>query len=123
MFPVTLHGREVAIGDGSIVIAAITSCTNTSNPFVLLGAGLVANDIVGAGRLLLAGGDHQKVEELDRLLVPPDPGEEIAGLVQDREVPRVPVYKTLELLGRLREAALADQALRRLQDLAAIHRE
>lgn len=36
-------GREkFMLGDGSIVIAAITSCTNTSNPFLMIGAGLVA---------------------------------------------------------------------------------
>jgi len=38
----TIDGREVEIADGSIVVAAITSCTNTSNPSVMLGAGLVA---------------------------------------------------------------------------------
>ncbi len=36
------NGQKVEIGDGSIVIAAITSCTNTSNPSVMVGAGLVA---------------------------------------------------------------------------------
>ncbi|MEJ2539062.1 MAG: aconitate hydratase [Gemmatimonadota bacterium] len=36
------QGADVEIGDGSIVIAAITSCTNTSNPSVMVGAGLVA---------------------------------------------------------------------------------
>ena len=34
-----LNGAPMKIGDGSIVIAAITSCTNTSNPSVLIGAG------------------------------------------------------------------------------------
>ncbi len=38
----THDGQELEIGDGSIVIAAITSCTNTSNPSVMIGAGLVA---------------------------------------------------------------------------------
>lgn len=46
---VNLDGNEVKIGDGSIVIAAITSCTNTSNPSVLLGAGLVARKAVERG--------------------------------------------------------------------------
>ncbi|MDT8369306.1 MAG: aconitate hydratase [Longimicrobiales bacterium] len=36
------NGHEIELGDGSIVIAAITSCTNTSNPSVMIGAGLVA---------------------------------------------------------------------------------
>jgi len=35
-------GEDYAIHDGSIVIASITSCTNTSNPYVMIGAGLVA---------------------------------------------------------------------------------
>jgi aconitate hydratase A / 2-methylisocitrate dehydratase len=37
------------ICDGSVVIAAITSCTNTSNPFVMLGAGLLAKNAVEKG--------------------------------------------------------------------------
>ena len=46
--PVALHksasvaGEDYEIRDGSVVIASITSCTNTSNPYVLIGAGLVA---------------------------------------------------------------------------------
>ena len=36
------HGQPADIKHGSVVIAAITSCTNTSNPSVMLGAGLVA---------------------------------------------------------------------------------
>ncbi|WP_296417325.1 aconitate hydratase AcnA [Pseudooctadecabacter sp.] len=35
-------GEDYTIHDGSIVIASITSCTNTSNPYVMIGAGLVA---------------------------------------------------------------------------------
>jgi len=37
-----VEGQDYKIGDGSVVIASITSCTNTSNPYVLIGAGLVA---------------------------------------------------------------------------------
>jgi len=37
------------IRDGSVVIAAITSCTNTSNPFAMLGAGLLAKNAVEKG--------------------------------------------------------------------------
>ncbi|GGD34996.1 aconitate hydratase AcnA [Sinisalibacter lacisalsi] len=46
--PVNLHktakveGEDYELRDGSVVIASITSCTNTSNPYVLIGAGLVA---------------------------------------------------------------------------------
>ena len=43
---IDLHGQPVQLRNGSIVIAAITSCTNTSNPFVLLGAGLLAKKAV-----------------------------------------------------------------------------
>ncbi|TIX51078.1 aconitate hydratase AcnA [Alteraurantiacibacter aquimixticola] len=39
---VAVEGRDHDIGDGDVVIAAITSCTNTSNPDVLIAAGLVA---------------------------------------------------------------------------------
>ncbi|MEY2943690.1 MAG: hypothetical protein RLY97_1704 [Pseudomonadota bacterium] len=39
---VAVAGRDHDIGDGDVVIAAITSCTNTSNPSVLVAAGLVA---------------------------------------------------------------------------------
>src|SRR3546814_6973161 len=39
---VPVEGRNHDIGDGDVVIAAITSCTNTSNPSVLVAAGLVA---------------------------------------------------------------------------------
>ncbi|MCJ1900637.1 MULTISPECIES: aconitate hydratase AcnA [Paracoccus] len=39
---VAVEGKDYAIRDGSVVIAAITSCTNTSNPYVMIGAGLVA---------------------------------------------------------------------------------
>jgi len=46
---VELQGRKARIGDGSIVIAAITSCTNTSNPSVLMGAGLLARNAVKRG--------------------------------------------------------------------------
>jgi aconitate hydratase len=46
---VDLHGTPVTLRHGSVVIAAITSCTNTSNPFVLLGAGLVAKKAVERG--------------------------------------------------------------------------
>jgi len=46
---IDLNGTPVKIGDGSIVIAAITSCTNTSNPSVLLGAGLLARNAVKKG--------------------------------------------------------------------------
>ncbi|WP_413872472.1 aconitate hydratase AcnA [Albidovulum sp.] len=35
-------GRDFTLRDGSVVIAAITSCTNTSNPYVMIGAGLLA---------------------------------------------------------------------------------
>ena len=37
-----VEGQDYALRDGSVVIAAITSCTNTSNPYVLMAAGLVA---------------------------------------------------------------------------------
>jgi len=49
--PVTveLDGEPVVLGDGAVVIAAITSCTNTSNPSVMIGAGLVAKKAADLG--------------------------------------------------------------------------
>jgi len=43
------NGKEYSLTHGSIVISAITSCTNTSNPTVMLGAGLLAKNAVEAG--------------------------------------------------------------------------
>ncbi len=40
--PVPVEGADYALDNGAVVIAAITSCTNTSNPAVLVGAGLLA---------------------------------------------------------------------------------
>jgi len=45
----TIKGQEVSIDNGAVVIAAITSCTNTSNPSVMLGAGLVAKKAAALG--------------------------------------------------------------------------
>jgi len=43
------NGKSATIGHGAVIIAAITSCTNTSNPSVMLGAGLVAKKAVEKG--------------------------------------------------------------------------
>jgi aconitate hydratase len=50
----TAAGNKVAVGNyslthGDVVIAAITSCTNTSNPYVMMAAGLVARNAVAKG--------------------------------------------------------------------------
>jgi aconitate hydratase len=45
----TLDGKDVELRHGSVVIAAITSCTNTSNPSVLVAAGLLAKKAVEKG--------------------------------------------------------------------------
>ncbi|HTD51307.1 MAG TPA: aconitate hydratase AcnA, partial [Acidimicrobiia bacterium] len=48
--PVALaDGRTFDLADGAVVIAAITSCTNTSNPSVMIAAGLLARNAVAAG--------------------------------------------------------------------------
>jgi len=44
-----VSGTDFKLKDGSIVIAAITSCTNTSNPNVLIGAGLLAKKAIAKG--------------------------------------------------------------------------
>ncbi len=43
------NGSSVEVGHGAVVIAAITSCTNTSNPSVMVGAGLLAQKAVARG--------------------------------------------------------------------------
>lgn len=45
----TIDGQEVTIGHGAVTIAAITSCTNTSNPSVMIGAALLAKNAVDKG--------------------------------------------------------------------------
>ncbi len=46
---VAVKGEKYDLGHGDVVIAAITSCTNTSNPAVMLGAGLVAKKALALG--------------------------------------------------------------------------
>ncbi len=47
--PVTVNAKDGAVTNGSVVIASITSCTNTSNPSVMIGAGLLAKKAVEKG--------------------------------------------------------------------------
>ncbi len=70
---VTLDGTKASITDGSVVIAAITSCTNTSNPSVMLGAGLLAKKAVERGlsskpwvKTSLAPGSQVVIDYLER---------------------------------------------------------
>jgi aconitate hydratase len=72
--PVTLaDGTETDLDHGRVVIAAITSCTNTSNPSVMLGAGILARNAVQRGltvkpwvKTSLAPGSKVVTEYLDR---------------------------------------------------------
>jgi aconitate hydratase len=70
-FPVA--GRAHDLGHGDVVIAAITSCTNTSNPSVMVGAGLLARKAVAKGltvkpwvKTSLAPGSQVVAEYLDK---------------------------------------------------------
>ncbi|MFX3623344.1 MAG: aconitate hydratase AcnA [Ectobacillus sp.] len=70
---VAVKGQEVTMKTGAIAIAAITSCTNTSNPYVLIGAGLVAKKAVEKGlqvpayvKTSLAPGSKVVTEYLDK---------------------------------------------------------
>ncbi|MFC4258026.1 aconitate hydratase AcnA [Marinobacter lacisalsi] len=47
--PLTLNGETARLDPGAVVIAAITSCTNTSNPSVMMAAGLIAQKAVAKG--------------------------------------------------------------------------
>ena len=70
---VKTNGDSVEIGHGAVVIAAITSCTNTSNPSVMVGAGLLAKKAVERGlkvppyvKTSLAPGSRVVTDYLDR---------------------------------------------------------
>ncbi|TML05192.1 MAG: aconitate hydratase, partial [Actinobacteria bacterium] len=70
---VSMNGSTFNIDHGHVVIAAITSCTNTSNPSVMLGAGLLARNAVAKGltqqpwvKTSLAPGSKVVTEYLDR---------------------------------------------------------
>ena len=69
---VNVEGQQATVGHGSVVIAAITSCTNTSNPSVMIGAGLLAKNAVERGlvrqpwvKTSLAPGSQVVTEYLD----------------------------------------------------------
>ncbi len=68
-----LNGEQASLHHGDIVIAAITSCTNTSNPSVMIGAGLLAKKAVELGldrkpwvKTTLAPGSRVVTDYLDR---------------------------------------------------------
>ena len=70
---VPVEGRDHDLGHGDVVIAAITSCTNTSNPNVMVGAGLLARKAVAKGltvkpwvKTSLAPGSQVVAEYLDK---------------------------------------------------------
>ena len=71
--PVTMDGEDFQLAHGDVVIAAITSCTNTSNPSVMLAAGLVAQKALERGlerkpwvKTSLAPGSKVVTHYLDR---------------------------------------------------------
>ena len=77
----TINGEDVTLDDGAVVIASITSCTNTSNPSVMIASGLVARKAAKRGmqvkpwvKTSLAPGSRVVTEYLDK-----------AGLMGDME--------------------------------------
>jgi len=71
--PVSFNGQDFELSHGAVVIAAITSCTNTSNPYVMVGAGLLAKKAVERGltrkpwvKTSLAPGSKVVSEYLDK---------------------------------------------------------
>ncbi len=70
---VSMNGERFEVDHGHVVIAAITSCTNTSNPSVMIGAGILARNAVAKGlrskpwvKTSLAPGSKVVTEYLDR---------------------------------------------------------
>jgi len=49
MAEIVIDGKALEIGHGAVTVAAITSCTNTSNPYVMIGAGMLAKRAVEFG--------------------------------------------------------------------------
>ncbi|HSR63926.1 MAG TPA: aconitate hydratase AcnA, partial [Gammaproteobacteria bacterium] len=79
--PVEMDGQSFELNDGDVVIAAITSCTNTSNPAVMIGAGLIARNALEKGltvspwvKTSLAPGSKVVTDYLEK-----------AGLMEDLE--------------------------------------
>ncbi|HEV2973503.1 MAG TPA: aconitate hydratase AcnA, partial [Solirubrobacteraceae bacterium] len=71
--PIEMGGQRGELRHGSVVIAAITSCTNTSNPSVMIGAGILARNALAHGlrrkpwvKTSLAPGSKVVTEYLDR---------------------------------------------------------
>src|SRR5699024_5582478 len=71
--PIEFKNADYTLSDGSIAIAAITSCTNTSNPSVMIGAGLLARKALTRGlrtktwaKTSLAAGSKVVTQYLDR---------------------------------------------------------
>ena len=109
------NGRTTEFGHGSIAVSAITSCTNTSNPSVMIAAGLLARNAVEAGidvpphvKTSLAPGSQVVTEYLEE-----------SGLLEDTSVlkdPAVPPAAGLSLPAILMEAGA--RAIRRGQTVA-----
>ncbi|MGD8528811.1 MAG: aconitate hydratase AcnA, partial [Methyloceanibacter sp.] len=71
---VAVTGKNFDLGHGDVVIAAITSCTNTSNPYVMVGAGVLARNAVDKGlsvkpwvKTSLAPGSQVVTDYLERV--------------------------------------------------------
>ena len=76
---VDYNGRQFTLNDGAVVIAAITSCTNTSNPSVVMAAGLLAQKAIAKGlsvkpwvKTSLAPGSKVVTEYLQRAKLLPE---------------------------------------------------
>ncbi len=76
---VEVNGQSFDLKDGAVVVAAITSCTNTSNPAVLLGAGILAKKAVAKGlrakpwvKTSLAPGSQVVKDYLEKANLMPD---------------------------------------------------
>jgi aconitate hydratase A / 2-methylisocitrate dehydratase len=72
-YPCEINGEVHELHDGAVVIAAITSCTNTSNPSVMVGAGLLAQNALAKGlrtrpwvKTSMAPGSRVVTDYLDR---------------------------------------------------------
>ena len=117
--PVTLaDGTETELDHGHVVIAAITSCTNTSNPSVMLGAGILARNAVQKGLTGQAVGQDLAgagLQGRDRV-----PGARGPDRVPRRARLQPRRLRLHDLHRQLRAAARGDLRRRQAEDLAVV---
>jgi aconitate hydratase len=121
-------GKNYDLGHGDVVIAAITSCTNTSNPYVLVAAGLVARKARAKGlhpkpwvKTSLAPGSQVVTEYLDKSGLSADRGQQAVCRQRAFRQPQFRGPRASECAGQLSGEPAAGGGLRAARQHAAGH--